>query len=352
MGPDYVTFSKDDFLESAVNGKVAVSKDGMFRLSPIPASQPIPALSSLRDFRPLTDDMDDREEEHDVGYKKNSMDPYMIRSIDPIPIKPSIYRMPSNSSLLDRPEMDIISRSMPRSSLDVHMASCSSSPNVSNLHRHTSMKAAYPWAERERPRRTSAESQGENRDNEEQRNRWLAQLHDLLDSPKPACVHGSRRNIPVEPEVSKHDIDDDSLSKPGSLAIPRNPSPVSPASSSLVSATSMHPPPLPGAPTPICRASTAAAERERLLAASKIPPSTIHATSPTSVSHATAVRDRDRTEAHHPTPSQAPYSQSRPTQSRRQSTDGAKGKLAASTASNLTRSLWAMQETQATQRIS
>ena len=359
LGSEYIAFAKTDFVESATTARAAVSKDGIFRLSPIPASLPIPALPSSKDFRPLTDEMDDEEEECEDSNKKNSIDAYMIRSIDPIPIKPSIYRMPSNASLLDRPEMDIVSRSVPRSSLDVHMASCSSSPNVSNLYRHAtrdSIRAPVigslsshelhgPRFDLEKPRRTSAGSQGENRD-EEQRNRWVAQLYDLLDSPKPIS-HDAKRSVPTESEATKPEDELNIPSRSGSPIIPRKPSPVSPAPSSIISATSMHPPV--GAPTSISRASTAAAERERLLAASKF---SSPISSSASVSHTTAVRDRDR-EIPHPTPSQAPYTQSRPAQSRRQSMDGVKGKVATSTASNLTRSLWAMQDPQQTsQRIS
>lgn len=114
--------------------KDKVMDPDMFTLSPVPSSAHIPALRSTAPrFRPLT-------EESDTEDLRPSA--YNVRSVQPINIKPhrEIYRKPS----IDCQDMDVSSRSIPRSSIDVHMASCSSSPVVSGFQHGSSREIAGP----------------------------------------------------------------------------------------------------------------------------------------------------------------------------------------------------------------
>lgn len=94
------------------------SEANMFHVSPV--SPVAPTLAIPDTFRALSDEIPDSEDE---GFRS--------RSAKPIPIKNGLHR--AGSSRL-KYEADPIARSAPRSLIDVHMASCSSSPSVSNLH--------------------------------------------------------------------------------------------------------------------------------------------------------------------------------------------------------------------------
>ncbi|KAH9950759.1 hypothetical protein B0H21DRAFT_686080 [Amylocystis lapponica] len=223
---------KEDPADSTNILKVQIGgKDDMFHLSPVPMTLPIPALPSAT-FRALTDDVDDRDDD------MKSNNPYLLRSIQPIPIKSSLQRMPSTSSLLSRHDSDISSRSLPRGSSDVQMASCSSSPNTSASqypHRDRSgdlLSSAVGLTQESAlglrlngSRRSSQGAPTDSHEQAEQHERWRAQLRDLLDDPKPTPPTLSRRNTVSETSASRQN-------NPTELAgAPRHPSPVSSSAS-------------------------------------------------------------------------------------------------------------------------
>ncbi|KAI0929400.1 hypothetical protein AcW1_009912 [Taiwanofungus camphoratus] len=355
---DSMAIVKDDSLDSLNGLKMQTTgKEDMFHLSPIPPTLPIPALPSST-FRPLTDDMDDRDDDDDNKSQKSGTNPYLLRTIQPIPIKSNLHRMPSNSSLLSRYDADVSWRSVPRGSLDVHMASCSSSPNISIISPSTcghgdvlssSVRSSHEGALGLRMddfRRTSAGSHSDSCDPEveEQRQRLRVQLRDLLDDPSLK----TRRHFDSGSEILKEP------SAPQSTPAPRNPSPVSPSTAASVSASAsaVLAPPLPGCTqhqplqrsNTISRASTAALAAERARASAMHPATS--ATSQTSAPRAAATKDYELMLPPPPPPPSQPHSQTRPQYSRRQSIDSLKSKSATATASGLTRSLWAMQEAQ------
>lgn len=219
--------------------KEKVMDPDMFTLSPVPASASIAALKSTAPrFRPLT-------EESDTEDLRPSA--YTMRSIQPINIKShrEIYRKPS----IDSQDMDVSSRSLPRSSMDVQMASCSSSPVVSGFQHGSSRDIAGPssssYRDRDgrRPsvsRRPTLDSPAEEIGEEEiVREQSRQRLQEILTSP--AIMTSGMPSV----ETRRH--------SPESHSIPhtRNTSPVSRGPSA--------------APNVISSASTAAqqAERER-----------------------------------------------------------------------------------------
>ncbi|PSR71483.1 hypothetical protein PHLCEN_2v12648 [Hermanssonia centrifuga] len=322
------------------------SKEDRFQLSPIPATATLPVshLPNRQNFRPLTAEESDVE---DFKSKRNS--PYLLRSIEPIPIRPGVQRMNSNSSLLSRPDADGVPRSLPRSLIDVHMASCSSSPT-----------AAFQYSSRDRERfddsmsmqdnmqsyrnggvsrRTSLSSHIHPREHDElqERARTLNRVLDKADTSKDAPVRiFDRRERQRSPDTS--------------APTTRTPSPVSagnsqmgpPLSKPQVYSPLLQPPPQ----QTVSWASAAALQAERARANSiKDSPSSPTSLSPTSPVKPDRTRDYGRdTSAHSVTPSQQ-Y------QPRRPSLGSMRAKSSSNTsvpsaASGLTRSFWGMQEPQ------
>ncbi|THH31640.1 hypothetical protein EUX98_g2536 [Antrodiella citrinella] len=96
------------------------NRQSIFALSPVPATLPMPAISSIHaTFSSPAEDSDAEE--------IRKVPSHTPRSVQPIPIKSNGYRHGSNLRESEVP------RSIPRSLVDVHMASCSSSPVVSDL---------------------------------------------------------------------------------------------------------------------------------------------------------------------------------------------------------------------------
>jgi len=318
---------KDDSLDSVNALKIQIAgKEDMFRLSPVPPTLPIPPLADA--FPALTDDAEDRDDE-DGPVDKSGNNPYLLRSIQPIPIKSSLQRMPSSVSLLSRFD-DPMSRSLPRSSLDVHMASCSSSPNVSMLHPVTrewqsdGISGSLNGSQEgglgphiANSRRPSVSPHGERRDQEGQHERWRAQLRDLLDDPSsPSPIRGADSKESGSRAVS------DSTARCS----------VSDSMSSTITSSLTSSKPCLQRSNTISRASTAAMAAERARA------SAMNA-SPTSP-YAASTKDRDMLP-----PSQSPmHLQSRPPYSRTMSTESLRGKTSTTTASGLTRSLWVQEQ--------
>ncbi|OSD08006.1 hypothetical protein PYCCODRAFT_377333 [Trametes coccinea BRFM310] len=108
-----------------------VCKDNVYQLSPVPPTEPIPDLpSTLLTFEPLTDDLDEPEYD-DRRYRDSN-----VSASRAIPIQPSNAEAPrsrSHSSMLAAADPDAMAISLPRNTLDVHMASVSSSPMVSTV---------------------------------------------------------------------------------------------------------------------------------------------------------------------------------------------------------------------------
>ncbi|GBE84437.1 predicted protein [Sparassis crispa] len=342
---EFMTIATDDVPDAtSILKSHQVAGDDGFRLSPIPPDLPLPSLPSGI-FPALTEESDD-DDGASKALLQRSGNPHSRRSIPVIPIASNIHRMHSNSSLLSSHDMDPVSRSLPRALMDVHMVNFSSSPNVQG----------YPYTSRERFGDMISSSLGahegglglriagmgrpsdgpEPDDQDKQRERLRAELRRVLEDPPPTTI--VRRNTVSEPEHVRR------TSATASSVFTRNPSPdsTSPPSScaSAVAVPSSSGAPLPVSTAqhqPVSRASTAAmaAERARASAASST------STSPTS---AMASRERDVTQ-----PQPQSYSQTRPSNPRRVSTDGTKAKTlttTTATASNLTRTIWAMQEAQ------
>ncbi|CCL99508.1 uncharacterized protein FIBRA_01526 [Fibroporia radiculosa] len=322
---------KDDSTDSLNALKIQVAgKEEMFRLSPVPSTLTIPVFPSAT-FRASLDDMDDKDSDGHV--QKESNNPYLRRSIQPIPIKPSLNRMASNTSLLSRFE-EPMSRSVPRGSLDVHMASCSSSPSVLTLQaaareRQNDILSDSLSGMQENvlglripgSRRPSVSSQADPRDPEEQRGRWVAQLREILNDPVPSPSLGKLAEAKESgPSVPAFD---------SASVCPATPTPVIPP-----------PPPPPSQGTPnshLMRSNTISRASEAAYAAERARASAVNNTSPTSPA---AARDHESM----PPPSHgAFYMQERPPHFRTASTESLKSKVSTTTASNLTRSLWAAQ---------
>ncbi|KZT70642.1 hypothetical protein DAEQUDRAFT_179913 [Daedalea quercina L-15889] len=161
--------------------KIDIGGEGnMFHVSPVSPvapALPIPPLAS-ETFRALSDDIPDSEDERVPS-----------RHAKPIPIKSGLHRAGSSRLKYEDPA----ARSLPRSLIDVHMASCSSSPSVSNLH-------AAIWE-----RRADAGPSGQDSLNltryidsldmteEERQVRRRAQLQEVLHDPtvKTSSISGS-----------------------------------------------------------------------------------------------------------------------------------------------------------------
>ncbi|CAL1710960.1 unnamed protein product [Somion occarium] len=254
--PRYQTYSRDrpftepDSDEMAISlPKDKVMTNDMFTLSPIPASAQISALrSTAPHFRALTEESDTED------LKPN---PYHVRSIQPITIKPyrEIYRKPVDSQF-SLHDMDVTPRSLPRSSVDVNMSSCSSSPAVSGFqysrYGDSSSSSSSSGSSQERPRRPTLSRKPTHdslpeEPHEDDIERKKLQLEELLTSPAimntamPADYAPKRRT----------------QSPNSSVPVTRNPSPVSCASTS---ASAQNQP-----PRNVSRASDAAqqAQRER-----------------------------------------------------------------------------------------
>lgn len=329
---------KDDEESDTQSTRSEPLDEDRFQLSPIPstATLPVSNLPHRQNFRALTAEDSDIEE-----LKNKRANAFMRRSIDSIQYKPAVQRMASSSSM--RVDQDVpMARSIPRGSVDVHMASCSSSPITSLIYR-----------ERERAdesmqsRRPSTSSYAQPHDTEEL-DRFRQQthkLHEVLELSHLATVDASRL------EYAKK-----SYSPESSEPVSRNPSPLS--NSSQPSQTLQNPllqrPGL-GQRTSsgtISRASTAAqqAERERARSLSlKEPP----AASSSAVLQAAIARDRDR-ERDALTPThQAITPQASSYHARRSSvSNSVRGRSSTSPItqppgpSGLTRQLWATQEAQ------
>lgn len=312
---------KGDGLDTLESVKVQITgKDDAFRLSPVPPTLAIPALPTA--FRPLTDDVDDRD--IDEVPARRQCDNSSLRAPQPIPIKSSIQRMASNASLLSRHD-DPMGRSIPHGSVDVHMASCSSSPSVTTMHAAARDRlkdgiSGSPAVVSESAlglrsagsRRPSIGSQTSSFDQEEQGLRWRAQLRELLNDPSPSPARPEARDL-------KQSLTFDSPSCAPEMTpapvIP--PLPTSTASACLARSST------------ISRASTAAMAAERARAAA------MNNGSPTSPSTPSS-KNRDAAQPLSPG-SQPPYS--RPAYTRMESSESLRSKTSATTTSGLTWSL-------------
>ncbi|KAJ3554004.1 hypothetical protein NM688_g3327 [Phlebia brevispora] len=186
------------------------TKEDRFQLSPIPATATLPVsdLPNRQNFRPLTAEESDVED-----FKSKRTSPYLLRSIDPIPIRPGLQRMSSSSSVTSRSgyrDDGGVPRSLPRSSVDVHMASCSSSPN-----------AAFQYSPRERDepmsgsigaaldssrgltRRATVSSYAREHEEQQERARKLSDVLDRYDAaaagPQTPPRATEKREHPVSP---------------------------------------------------------------------------------------------------------------------------------------------------------
>ncbi|KAI0777676.1 hypothetical protein BD413DRAFT_186510 [Trametes elegans] len=319
-----------------------VGKDNVFQLSPVPPTQPIPDLpSSLMTFQPLTDDLDEAADD-DATQRS-----HRIASSRAIPILPrsESYRSRNQASGLNLSDPDAMSISVPRSTLDVHMASVSSSPNVSTI-QYASRPVEFVSNSVGRVpenalglRTAEPVSHGEH-DHHQQR---LATLRDVLSDPTSPSSSLSRKSTLSDVSERSRPV------MPSGISSTRTPSPVSSASHSYPSSmdkeyvtTSHRQQPV------ISSASAAALEHQQRTRASSTASATTGAPSP--LPH--ALRDRDPAPPIHaiyaPAPPPMP-SPGRPIQGRRQTPDTAsisKGKASsmgiASTGayqSGLTRSL-------------
>ncbi len=307
-----------------------------FVLSPIPplASLPLSKNPHRQVFRPLTAEESDVE---DLKSLKTS--PYLLRSIDPISIRPSVHRMNSSSSLLSRPDPEsAMPRSIPRSSIDVHMASCSSSPNTPQYmgrERDDPMNST----DGSRPRRLSGDRNKPSTtfcdqpiDTESQHDRWRAQLHDILETPQISKLNALLRSPEAQAERRR-------ISPESSTPVTRTTSPTSSASSSASSQPIQNSGLL---RPPLSRASTAAMKAEREFRArsnSLKESSTSSNTSSTPI--ASAASYTQSSSAPQPSSIQSNYYSRRPSVS----SSSTRGKPAAPPQpSGLTRSMWAMQD--------
>ncbi|CDO70090.1 hypothetical protein BN946_scf184806.g17 [Trametes cinnabarina] len=342
--------------------KVTIAgRDNIYQLSPVRSDQPIPDLpSTLLTFQPLTDDID--EAAHDGTNYRSHISSSRAISIQP---KPDAPRFRSHSSMLSAADPDAMAISLPRSTLDVHMASVSSSPLVSSV-QYSLRPAEFVSSSLGRvpenalglrtvePVRMSPSTTTQ----EALQRQWVAQLNDVLtDHITPSSTSLSRK-----PTLSDAGSDRSAPNVPGGISSTRTPSPVSTTSMSHsassvekeYSALTQRPQYL--SAKPVSSASKAAMEHQQRTRAS----STASATAAPPVSPyppVSSTRDRDAAPPVHaiyaPAPPQAP-SPSRPPQPRRQMTEPvsiSKGKASAmglappgTYQSGLTRSMRAMQE--------
>lgn len=190
------------------------NRQSIFQLSPVPATLPMPAISSIHaTFNSLAED----SEVEDVR-KATS---HTHRSAQPIPIKSAGY--PRHASMLSRNDPDSASQSVPRSLVDIQMGSCSSSPLISSDLKHMSAERQYEPVSQSitmqdstnslsrrvagSSRRPSVSSHSSSnyvpQDSEGQRLAMKAQLRDLLDrdasdneAPRPQPPQVDRKPPP------------------------------------------------------------------------------------------------------------------------------------------------------------
>ncbi|KAI0731684.1 hypothetical protein C8Q72DRAFT_217647 [Fomitopsis betulina] len=163
------------------------SEENMFHVSPV--SPVAPTLAIPDTFRALSDEIPDSEDE---GLRS--------RSAKPIPIKSSLHR--SGSSRL-KYEADSAARSVPRSLIDVHMASCSASPSVSTLHAALRDRRgeAGPSSQEGAISLTSRYIDCQDMTEEERQVRRRAALQEVLQDPTTKCssASGAPSSIPRSP---------------------------------------------------------------------------------------------------------------------------------------------------------
>ena len=315
--------------------------DDRFQLSPIPstATLPVSNLPNRQNFRALTAEDSDIEE-----LKTRRANAFMRRSIDPIQIRPTMPRMNSNSSI--RPDIDVpMARSIPRTSPDVHMASCSSSPNTSyQFGPHHKDRFDEPGTSSGRPlvRRSSVSSPCVRDQDEAERSRaQQQQLRELLELEQLKTVDSSI----LDSYRPKHH------SPESSGPVTRNPSPIS--------TSTMGPPPMPGPiqnsllqRPPLSRASTAAmqAERERARSLSSKESPLAPSVSQTATARDRSDRDREResvTPSHQQiSPQVSLYHHRKPSTSSMRGRSSTSPTTAPPAPSGLTRGFWAMQDPQ------
>lgn len=313
----------------------AKAREDRFQLSPIPATATLPVsdLPNRQNFRPLTAEESDVEE-----FKSKRTSPYLLRSIDPIPIRPGFQRMSSSSSITMSSRSGYeggVPRSLPRSSVDVHMTSCSSSPKstfqYSPKDRDELMGATHDTGHG-LTRRATVSTYAREREEHQER---IRKLSDVLDRPSHST------DMPPPPPRSCEKPQPPSSVSPGSSApATRNSSPVSPLLNSPLLHRSAPSQSQSQAQESGSRASVAALQAERARAMSLNKDSSIHTASavasPVSPSGASL---KDRETPMYPAAS-VQY------QPRRPSMGSIRGKPAASVPtqapSGLTRSLWSM----------
>ncbi|KAH8103368.1 hypothetical protein BXZ70DRAFT_725133 [Cristinia sonorae] len=232
-------------------------RQSIFQLSPVPATLPMPSISSIHaTFHSPAEDSDAEEVRRVTSHTP--------RSVQPIPIK-SNHRQ---GSLLHRNDSESIPRSIPRSLVDVQMASCSSSPAISDMKQTTAERPSEaisqsvtmhdssslsrrPGPSSRRPSISHTMHHAQSQDLEGQRLIWKAQLHDLLDQepsdneasrpqpqpqPQPQPAQYERRPPPRNPSPPRPSVAPRrttspetrrSISPPSSVPVTRQPSPVS-----------------------------------------------------------------------------------------------------------------------------
>ncbi len=360
------------------------SNEDKFRLSPVPATIPIPAISShTQTFKALTEDSDTE----DLRYRN----PYLTRSIQAIPVRPPVPRTPSNSSIITRNGMNDMdtARSLPRGSVDVQMGSCSSSPSVSNFQyggpRERRNDNASPVAMItdspliQRPSGTRRGSLGPHRDVVHDQEAQLRELREILEHRTPTTM-----GPPSPPHAAPQSRRYDAIETPrrrsanSSTSGTRNTSPVRQNPSTNTTGTTTVRSISPPAPSTnftqqqhgghlqpqrqlaVSRASTAAAiqaEQQRARA---------NSLKEQSLTHVTPTRERDRDRDLYQSQQLQQQSQQmkgdtpgyqhpqfKPPYARRQSADSVRGTRPSGpppAASNLARTLWSIQVQEA-QRV-
>ncbi|KAI0079783.1 hypothetical protein K474DRAFT_465773 [Panus rudis PR-1116 ss-1] len=220
--------------------------DDVITFSPLPVSQSIPIPKSSRpNFRALTEDSDTEEVRRSA---------FNLRSI-PIPItgRPHAHRRGSTSSMMST---DPIPRSLPRSIVDVHMASVSSSPVVpggfqqgavvatrerlsDNGSSSSSFGKSREFAMPRRPTDSSSRKMSydapvdDSKANAEDSDGLRKELHDLLETPMPSYIDMPRQPNSPETRTARYQI-----SPQSTRPVTRNPSPVSGSSAGTSSSSS------------------------------------------------------------------------------------------------------------------
>ncbi|KAI0746761.1 hypothetical protein C8Q80DRAFT_794357 [Daedaleopsis nitida] len=313
-----VALSKDNGLDSRDTNKIQiVGKEDLFHLSPVPATQPIPDLPpSIMSILPMTDELDDPIDDDRSHSGTNPVSVSSASRSISIKSRSNTYRdrARSNSSLLTRPDPDAMSISVPRSNLDVHMGSCSTSPSSAQ---HGPRPAEFSPGSvgrssdnilglRADSNRVSPSAIDPELREKQEQSKMVAQLREVLQDP---ITDNSPRKSSISSGIDRERA---RTAASSAFTTTRTPSPVStssrqyekeygpaPIKSSLLSVPN---------PTAISCASHAAAERERARASSvnsqnapspspQSPSGPPHhpgpAMSSTSLSHITATRDRE-----------------------------------------------------------